>query len=248
MISDGKSMLSDYINIAGNYFFRDARPLDPETERLKSIDEEREGVRLTLHGGKHPFDEKKDDKKGETQQAQIDFVCDSERTGLEGLEGGEEKLKVKRRPESNKQYGTADDDKDDKDDKGDKDDGSDDPKSLRFISYGHQEGTKSQVLKLEWRTKYACEDFEDGNGGDGPGNHWGFFTWLIVLYVICIREHHISTLSGSLTLTRPFTTIGSSSARLLTLFSALGLTTTAMVPAAGICYRMATRSATYPTS
>jgi len=46
-------------------------------------------------------------------------------------------------------------------------------KSLKYLAY------EGGVLKLEWRTKQACEQ-QAGGGGDG-GSHWGFFTWFIIM-------------------------------------------------------------------
>jgi len=52
--------------------------------------------------------------------------------------------------------------------------------SLTFVSYGPVEGRENmEVLRLDWRTKYACEDFEDD--ADGKKGGWGFFTWFILM-------------------------------------------------------------------
>ena len=153
---NGDPIPDGYIPIAGNFALGGTgETLEPKVSRLKGGDSNREGVRLELHGGKYPME-----KNGEKQQAVIDFICDRDRTGLEG-----EAAKQKR-------------DENDNDESG----GDDDTKSLRFKSYGHEDGTDSDVLRLEWLTKYACEDY-DHSGGSGS-NHWGFFTWLVVLYVI----------------------------------------------------------------
>jgi hypothetical protein len=55
----------------------------------------------------------------------------------------------------------------------------DNDKSLRFCGYDIEDGPKDKkirTLRLEWRTKYACENVND----DG-GSHWGFFTWFIIM-------------------------------------------------------------------
>ena len=53
-------------------------------------------------------------------------------------------------------------------------------KTLLFKSYGAEAaGGEADVLRLEWRTKYACESVE----GEGPGKRgsWGFFTWFLIM-------------------------------------------------------------------
>ena len=55
--------------------------------------------------------------------------------------------------------------------------GKEDEKSLKYIDYENEVS-----LKLEWRTKYACEQQQDGGGSDvDGGSHWGFFTWCIIM-------------------------------------------------------------------
>ena len=50
---------------------------------------------------------------------------------------------------------------------------------LSFLSYGAPDGEETEVLRLEWRTKHACE--KDMSGGKGKGGHWGFFAWFIIM-------------------------------------------------------------------
>lgn len=106
-------------------------------------------------------------------------MCDKEREGNEGQE---------------KEGGDLEDDKGDDDDKKeeklrrreDKGDGKgkceDSDNSLRFCGYtSENEGkNKVQTLRLEWRTKYACEDAPPSKDG---GSHWGFFGWFFIMYV-----------------------------------------------------------------
>lgn len=109
------------------------------------------------------------------QQAIIDFVCDPERDGLErpGADKGEGKSKRAEEADA-----TDDDDANENHDSNEK---ADDASSLRFISYGHEEDLGSDVLRLEWLTKHACEGFEGDD--ESKSNSWGFFTWLIILCV-----------------------------------------------------------------
>lgn len=146
----------DVIPVAGDI---DGRHADPAVKRLKASDPGREGLRVTLNGGLY-------DKTN--QQAVIEFICDPDRTGLEG----DEETRQKR-----------------EDEKGEKD------KSLKFVSYDTN-NTELHVLKLEWKTKYACE----GTRGEdpaptpdpdpAPGSSWGFFTWFIIMYVACHSCSH----------------------------------------------------------
>lgn len=88
------------------------------------------------------------------QQAVIQLECDRDRTGNE---------RVKKRDEG--------------------DEGEEPPTaSLTYVSYGDVEGKERlQVLRLNWKTKYACEDFTEDDGEKKGG--WGFFTWFILMYV-----------------------------------------------------------------
>ncbi|OJD13758.1 hypothetical protein AJ78_05808 [Emergomyces pasteurianus Ep9510] len=171
--SSDENKILGAIPIAGNFVQNSGRSLDPKITRLKSSDSQLEGLRIELHGGKYPFNGK--DFK---QQAVIEMTCDRERTGLEGDWTGK---RVKRVAED----GSGGDKPDDKPDnkKGEQDD----KKSLRFKSYGQVDNVF--VLRLDWSTKYACEDFEDD--GNGKGNHWGFFTWLIVVVFLCTAAYLI---------------------------------------------------------
>lgn len=139
--------------------------LDPMITRLKTSNADTEGVEIELHGGR--FDDLK-------QKAVISFICDKEWTGNEGHEEDDNDKKGKR----------ADGEKDD--DKGDKDRYKQDPKNaLQFVSYQFEEDGKNSgdVLRLNWKTKYACEnalnDDDDNTGSKKAG--WGFFTWFILM-------------------------------------------------------------------
>ncbi|KAF3481238.1 Atg27p [Arthroderma uncinatum] len=174
----------------GNFVLDSGKTLDPIFTRLKKDNPEKEGLRMELHGGKHPFK-----KEGKNQKAVFNFLCDPERTGLEGLTDA--------KPESgNKDEDKKGDDKKGDDKKGDdkkgddkkegKEEGKsrkreeDSSKSLQLKGYNQEEG----VLNLEWRTKYACEDVE-GGGGNKSSGHWGFFTWMIVLLFLCTSAYLI---------------------------------------------------------
>lgn len=94
---------------------------------------------MEMHGGTYPPGE-----DGKKQKAIVEYICDKDKTGLEGQE------------------------RDGKVAEGET--------SLKYLAY------EGDVLKLEWRTKQACEQQTGGDGGDTDGgSHWGFFTWFIIM-------------------------------------------------------------------
>jgi autophagy-related protein 27 len=161
---DEKPRVDEVYPIAGKYHTSTGKGLEPKYERLEKIpDSDMRGLRLELHGGTY---------KKQSQMAIIDLQCDPERTGNErspprkGEDDEDEKL---RNAES--------------DEKDDPDEDDDEENSLRFVSYKKEDD--NEVLRLDWRTKYACQEYDDnddkGSGKDSSGKHWGFFTWFIVL-------------------------------------------------------------------
>lgn len=144
----------DVIPVAGDI---DGRHTDEEVKRLKTSDADagREGLRVTLNGGL--YDKTK-------QQAVVEFICDPDRTGLEGDEGAKEKREDEKKGEKEKEK----------------------EKSLKFISYD-RDNKELHVLRLEWKTKYACEGVTGEDPVPEPGSSsWGFFTWFIIMYVACL--------------------------------------------------------------
>ena len=104
----------------------------------------------------------------------IQLQCDKERTGNE-----ERRRKAKR----------ADDDK-----TGDDQEEKPSNSSLSFVSYGQVEGKeKLEVLRLDWRTKYACEDYADSDEASEKRSGWGFFTWFILMCVAVYSVISINT-------------------------------------------------------
>lgn len=127
------------IPVAGDI---DGRHTDEELKRLKTSDAVagKEGLRLTLNGGL--YDKVK-------QKAVVEFICDRDRTGLEGEKGETE---------------------------------TETEKSLKFVSYDTDD-KELHVLRLEWKSKYACEIVTSDPPPDQGGSSWGFFTWFIIMYV-----------------------------------------------------------------
>lgn len=124
---------------------------DPLFTRLNKIDENMQGVRVELGGGEYTGDH--NDEKAKDASARIDFQCDPDRSGLEGLN-------------------TRDDPKERRDE-GESTRG----RSLGFKSFDLTDDDK-YLLKLEWKTRFACDDYQRGKNGSSS---WGFFTWLIIM-------------------------------------------------------------------
>ncbi|CAG8152909.1 unnamed protein product [Penicillium olsonii] len=141
---------------------------DPEVKRLKTIDPETEGLRVKLTGGSYKGDA--NDQKPKTAGAIIDFQCDHERSGLEGLYTlVEPKQRRRREEEAAPKTNTS---------------------SLQFKSFGPSDDD-TYILRLDWRTKYACDNYEEENGSPSSSKSWGFFTWLIVIAFLCIAAYLI---------------------------------------------------------
>jgi hypothetical protein len=166
--------------IAGDYTLQNHRTIQATWTLLRdsksNLDAGREGIRGELHGGKYPFDK----KDGMDQMAIIEFVCDKERTGLEGDE----------KDDRDKDEDDTEDEKIRRREEGDDTDSSK-GKSLKFNSYKEEELDKKTigVLRLEWRTKYACEDANEGPGESS--GRWGFFTWFIIILFLATAAYLI---------------------------------------------------------
>ncbi len=142
----------DAFPIAGEFSHSFGGALDPKWTRLKSsasnADKKKEGVRLEMHGGK--------DNDGQKQKAIVEFLCDNgqiddRRRGLSVAEDEDD-------------GGTEDGDKEGEE----VDDGH--GGKLKLVSWDVEEGTK--VFRLDWTTKYGCEDVKDDGTGSSSG-HWG---------------------------------------------------------------------------
>ncbi|PYH45819.1 autophagy-related protein 27 [Aspergillus saccharolyticus JOP 1030-1] len=152
---------------------------DAEISRLKQSDSEREGLLLKMSGGSY------EDSAGKkhTAKAVIEFQCDPDRSGLEGLRTADE-AQMRARDESGDNDNTPNPPQDDSG-SGSGNSGS----SLRFKSFGPVDDD-AYVLRLDWTTRYACDKYLEGNRGDSS-SHWGFFTWLIILLFLCIAAYLI---------------------------------------------------------
>jgi len=141
------------------------------------------------------------------QKAVIQLQCDKDRTGNE----------KKRRRDDEEEQGPE--------------------PSLTYVSYGPVEGKeKLEVLRLNWRTKYACEDYADSDEAKKSG--WGFFTWFVLMYdlLACIQLARLLTL-----------TVDSSALQRI-LFLAPGSTIIDTELGAGTCYLTEIPFGTFLTS
>jgi autophagy-related protein 27 len=97
------------------------------------------------------------------QRAVIEFQCDKDRTGNEG---NEKANSLRQRDDNNDNKEVENEN------------------SLTFVSYGSVEGKElMDILRLNWKTKYACEDAPDDDNIEKKAG-WGFFTWFILMYVL----------------------------------------------------------------
>ncbi|KAL4917784.1 autophagy-related protein 27 [Aspergillus aurantiobrunneus] len=157
---------------------------DPEITRLKTDDSDQEGLRVKLSGGEYPEGEKKKKDAG----AVIEFVCDPALSGLEGLVAEGETKRILRAREESEDGDEDGVDDGDGEDKGPFYDGSDPGRSLQFKSFGKADDD-TYVLSLNWKTRYACDNYLRDHGSSS--NHWGFFTWLIVIFFLCAAAYLI---------------------------------------------------------
>ncbi|PBP27474.1 autophagy protein Atg27 [Diplocarpon rosae] len=165
------SIIGAIIPIAGDLKEKGGGDLNAKWVRLETdgshADSEKQGLRLTMNGG---FTNEDGAKR--PQKAIIEFQCDQKRSGIDNLWESEDKYetrKAKRAEEAEEM------------DDGEEGDAEEDPNTpdLQFVRYDvspENEGT----LRLQWRTKYACEKVE-GGGEEQAKPGWGFFTWFIII-------------------------------------------------------------------
>ncbi|KAF9883180.1 hypothetical protein FE257_003900 [Aspergillus nanangensis] len=165
---------------------------DPEVTRLKQMDPDREGLLVKLAGGEFY----NQDRKKKEARAMIEFQCDPDRSGLEGLVNDKEEEGTndedgseneRRRVRVREEDGEDGDGSSEDGDGSSPDEGQDRTRSLTFKSFGSADDD-SYVLKLDWRTRYACDHYKDDKD-DASSNHWGFFTWVILILFLSIAAY-----------------------------------------------------------
>ncbi|CZS95520.1 related to autophagy protein Atg27 [Rhynchosporium agropyri] len=164
----GDEIIGEIIPYAGELKEKGGGNMDAKWALLatdgSNTDSKKEGLRLTMNGG---F--KMVDKKKRPQKTIVEFICDKNLEGTENLPIPEDKYveKLKRAEGDDKKEGEPEKDV------------SKEP-SLKFIRVDH--GDSDDTLRMEWRTKHACEDAI--NNPDPPAEKkpgWGFFTWFIII-------------------------------------------------------------------
>lgn len=186
LLGEDSNQVSDLIAIAGSLENHGGSAFEYEAKRLKNSesnsDAEKEGLNLVLKGGKNPLSGPLRERK--PQKAILEFLCDPEKTGLEGEWSSEDRYegddkKLRRREEGD----GGNEDEDDGSESGVEHQLLKEDAALIWKSYKEEEG--EGVLRLSWHTKYACEK-RDGNDDSDDGekdssSSWGFFTWFVIM-------------------------------------------------------------------
>jgi hypothetical protein len=139
---------------------------DPEVKRLKQDNPDSEGLLVKLAGGEYKGDD--NEQKAKAAGAVIEFQCDPDRSGLEGLHTLQDTLEDTPAQILRRLTATADE--------------GETPRnsSLQFRSFGPADDD-TYILRLDWRTRYACDDYQKQKGDSSGSKSWGFFTWLIIM-------------------------------------------------------------------
>ncbi|KAJ5586475.1 Autophagy-related protein 27 [Penicillium hetheringtonii] len=145
---------------------------DPQFTRLNEIDPEIEGLRLRIAGGSWKGEH--NDQKTKDAAAMIDFKCNPDRSGLEGIGTKEAQSVEEKEVAGKRRRAEGDEEKTEQ--------------SLQYKSFGPDDDGV-YVLKLEWQTRYACDDYQRGK--EASSNHWGFFTWLLIIVFLCVAAYLI---------------------------------------------------------
>src|ERR1700748_969919 len=155
--------LLEWVAIAGHFDLQTGAPLEVKPTRLKNTGDS-EGLVLEMLGGKAPVD-KTTGRKQIKQKAIVELLCNREMSGWEPSPDPSASKLVRRDDES--------DDDTPKENAG---------SALQFKSYDEEDikGEPWKVLRLQWQSKYACEDASSSVPPSRDG-HWGFFTWIFLM-------------------------------------------------------------------
>lgn len=176
---DGESdILMDSWALAGDLRDYKGKDLDAKWESLSEsdshADSEKEGLRLSMNGGVHEVGDKR-----RPQKVIVEFICDKTRVGDENLWDPTDKYEGEGVVDEHAEKGDDSDTPKDGEKDGETGDKAKEP-SLILKTYDSS-GTDMDILRLTWRTKFACLDA--GDEKDSTKNaHWGFFTWFIIMY------------------------------------------------------------------
>jgi hypothetical protein len=157
------SFIESVTPIAGDLTLQGGGNLDAKFTRLKTSssagDVGKEGLRLEMNGGFKTINKQK-----RKQKAIIEFICDKERSGLENLPSSEDQYdEMKENWAKNK-----------------REENNTTTPSLEFFNYVPDADDTMDILRLNWRTRYACEDYKEQKDAE-KSVRWGFFTWFIIM-------------------------------------------------------------------
>ncbi|KXT04474.1 hypothetical protein AC578_8716 [Pseudocercospora eumusae] len=166
------------IPIAGQYTLGDGRHLDPKFTRLKDSasteDSTKEGVRIELQGGMY---------EKEPHKAIVTMICDKEWEGTEGFDKDPKMMGF----DAYSAMSKREDDKDG-DEKEEPLPDLDKGKALQYVSFKLEKDVR--VLRLDWKTKHACEGEAAKTPSSSKGG-WGFFTWFLIIVFLLIAAYII---------------------------------------------------------
>ena len=162
----------------------------PADEDAQKKDAKKEGLRLTLQGSTY---------QQRAQRTVVEFRCNPDLAGTEGewespdeyVPGKEDggKKNSRREEKGGDDKGKGDEGDESTPEQQRKKDGA----ALVWGGYKREKDDKGgdmDTLYLTWNTKYACDAAVDQPVPEQESNHWGFFTWIVILYVPPIFPSH----------------------------------------------------------
>lgn len=176
---DDKPHLTEVIPIIGNMPDSGRGMFDVTPTRLSGSDShsdtEKQGLRLVMSSKTNKY-------AGRKQKAIIEFICDKDFTGKEGemepFPGEEYEEQAESESDGEKEARRKrEEGEDDKADQRGEQQIKKDGAALIFNSRRLEDD--EEVLRLTWKTKFACEGTPDAE--TPSSSHWGFFTWFVVL-------------------------------------------------------------------
>ncbi|RMZ75456.1 hypothetical protein DV738_g5472, partial [Chaetothyriales sp. CBS 135597] len=156
-----------FIPVAGSFAAESGKSSEPKWTNLNNENAKDDILELELKGGKY--------QKIDTR-AVIKFQCDPSTSGNTDSRGdGDNNDSKEKRNE----------------DEGKKNEGKSSGGDLTFVSFeaeGDESGKAYWTLRLNWKTKYVCEHYDDDSD---KSKGWGFFTWFILILFLGIASYLI---------------------------------------------------------
>merc|ERR1712039_49430 len=63
--------------------------------------------------------------------------------------------------------------------------------SIKFVSFKNEGEDQIKVLRLNWKTKYACEGAKAAPPPPKKTSSWGFFTWFLIIVFLLAAAYII---------------------------------------------------------